>query len=35
MSGEIEKNEKKKDIEEIDKCPECGSTQLVRDYVEG
>jgi transcription initiation factor TFIIB len=35
MTGEIEKNEKKKNIEEIDKCPECSSTQLVRDYERG
>ena len=27
--------EKKKRIEEIEKCPECGSTQLVRDYERG
>jgi len=27
--------EKKKNIYEIDKCPECGSSQLVRDYERG
>lgn len=31
----MENEEKKKNIEEIEKCPECGSTQLVRDYERG
>lgn len=31
----VQEAEKKKNIEEIDKCPECGSTQLVRDYERG
>ena len=25
----------KRNIDEITKCPECGSTQLVRDYERG
>ncbi|GGM79302.1 transcription initiation factor IIB [Thermogymnomonas acidicola] len=28
-------DEKKRNIEEITKCPECGSSQLVRDYERG
>ncbi len=28
-------NVKKKKIEEIDRCPECGSTNLIRDYEHG
>ena len=31
----MENEQKKKNIEEIEKCPECGSTQLVRDYERG
>lgn len=31
----VQEAEKKKNIEEIDKCPECGSSQLVRDYERG
>ncbi|BAB60249.1 transcription initiation factor B [TFB] [Thermoplasma volcanium GSS1] len=28
-------NQKKKKIEEIERCPECGSTNLIRDYEHG
>ncbi|WP_287950929.1 transcription initiation factor IIB [Acidiplasma sp.] len=31
----VDEKEKKKNIYEIDKCPECGSSQLVRDYERG
>ncbi len=31
----INTDEKKKGIDEITKCPECGSTQLIRDYERG
>ncbi len=31
----MENEQKKRNIEEIEKCPECGSTQLVRDYERG
>ncbi len=33
MAGKDDK--KKKGIEDITKCPECGSTQLIRDYERG
>lgn len=31
----VENEKIKKSVEEIQKCPECGSTQLVRDYERG
>ena len=31
----VENENIKKNVEEIQKCPECGSTQLVRDYERG
>ncbi len=31
----VENEKIKKNVEEIQKCPECGSTQLVRDYERG
>ncbi|MCL4328938.1 MAG: transcription initiation factor IIB [Candidatus Thermoplasmatota archaeon] len=30
-----ERKDEKKGVEEITKCPECGSTQLIRDYERG
>ncbi len=35
MGEEEKKREKKKWIDEITRCPECGSTHLVRDYERG